>query len=50
MKEYKVKTQAFCHWCDYYLQKCRKRHKCSVYKKFAKSKKDRKKSGGGYYD
>lgn len=39
MKAYKIKTQSFCHWCDY---NCRKGHKCKVYKKFAKSKKDRK--------
>ena len=39
MKTYKIKTQSFCHWCDYH---CRKGHKCSVYKRFAKSKKDRK--------
>lgn len=39
MKAYKIKTQSFCHWCDYH---CRKGHKCNVYKRFAKSKKDRK--------
>ena len=42
MKAYKIKTQSFCHWCDYYRQKCRKGHVCNAYKRFAKSKKDRK--------
>lgn len=42
MKIYKIKTQSFCHWCDYYNQRCRKGHKCKVYKKHAKKQKDRK--------
>lgn len=42
MKAYKIKTQSFCHWCDYYNHKCRKGHKCRAYKNFAKKKKDRK--------
>lgn len=46
MKEYKIKTQSFCHWCDFYNCKCSKGHKCSEYKKFVKSKKDRKKKVG----
>ena len=31
--DYKKKTMAECHWCDY---SCRKGHRCSRYKKFAK--------------
>ena len=34
--DYKKKTTAQCHWCDY-SWKCRKGHKCKWYKKWVKT-------------
>jgi hypothetical protein len=33
---YKKLDTAACHWCDYAGKDCRKGHKCSAYKAFAK--------------
>lgn len=39
---YKKKTTKECIFCDYYNIKCRKNKKCSIYRKYAKSRKSRK--------
>ena len=40
--DYKKKTTAECHWCDY-KHKCRKGHKCSWYKRLVKKVLNKKK-------
>lgn len=40
--DYKKKTTAQCHWCDY-SYKCRKGHKCKFYKWWVKKVANKKK-------